>query len=69
MIAEKHMRPAVVERAISGWVSNRAWGEGKIWFGAPCVWPGRRVWSTMREKRHLDTTSNAGVRKRHVRVA
>ena len=43
MIAEKHMRPAVVERAISGWVSNRAWGEGKIWFGAPCVWPGRRV--------------------------
>ena len=43
MIAEKHMRPAVVERAISGWVSNRAWGEGKIRFGEPWVWPGRRV--------------------------
>ena len=39
MIAEKLMRPAVVERAISGWVSSKAWGEGKIRLVSPGFGP------------------------------
>ena len=69
IITEKQMRPAVVERATSGLLSKRVWGVWKILFGVFLFWLRWRVWSTVRGKRHLDTTSKAGVRNKHVRVA
>ena len=68
-MAEKQMRPAVVERAISGLSSKRERGVGKVLFGVFTFLPGWRVWSTVRGKKHLAITSKAGLRNRHVRVA
>ena len=69
IIAEKQMRLAVVQRATSGLLSKRERGVGKVLFGVFTFRPGWRVWSTVKGKRHLATTSKAGVRNKHVRVA
>ena len=69
IIAEKQMRPAVVERATCGLLSKRERGVGKVLLGVHTLQPGWRVWSTVRGNRHLATTSKAGVRNKHVRVA
>ena len=69
IIGEKQMRPAVVERATSGLLSKRDRGVGKVLFGVFTLRPGWRVWSTVKGNRHLATTSKAGVRNKHVRMA